>query len=60
MLSGLMVIISPVMGETINAELPVTAEVPLKAQYSADFIPILYSPPVCLASFSNLIFIFSC
>lgn len=59
MFSGLMVIMSLVMGDTINVELPVTAEVSLNAPYFADFSPILYSPLICLASFSNLIFIFS-
>lgn len=50
MLSGLMVIISPVMGDTINAEFLVTAEVTLNAQCFADFSLMLYSPLVCLAS----------
>lgn len=54
-----MVIMSPVMGDTVNVEFPVTVEVTLNAQYFADFSPVLYSPLVCLASFSNLIFSFS-
>lgn len=58
-LSGLMVIMSPVMVDTINGDFPVTAEVTLNAQCFTDFRPMLYSPLNCLASFSNLIFIFS-
>lgn len=57
-LSGLMVIMSPVMGDAVNVEFPVTAEV-TNTQYFADFSPMLFSPLVCIASFSNLIFIFS-
>lgn len=60
MLSGFMVIMIPVMGDAINVELPVTAGVTENAQYFADFSLTLYSLLVCLASFSNLIFIFSC
>lgn len=60
MLSGLVVIMSPVMGDAINIELPVTVEVTENAQYSVDFRLMLYLPLVCLASFSNVMFIFSC
>lgn len=41
------------MGDAINVELPVTAEV---TQYFADFRLTLCSLLVCLASFSILIF----
>lgn len=37
MLSGLVVIASPVMGDAVNVELPVTAEVTENAQYFAGF-----------------------
>lgn len=54
MLSGLVVVMSPVMGDAINVELPGTAEITDTAQYFADFILVLYLPLVWLASFSNL------
>lgn len=57
-LSGLVVIRSPVMGDAINVELPVTAKVTENALNFADVSFVLYSPLVCLASFSNLVFIF--
>lgn len=60
MLSGPVLIMSPVMGDAINVELPVTAEVTENAQYFADFSLMLYTPLACLAIFSNLIVIFSC
>lgn len=50
MLSGPVLIMSPVMGDAINVELPVTAEVTENAQYFADFSLMLYTPLACLAS----------
>lgn len=46
------------MGDALNVELPVTAEVTENALYFAGVSFVLYSPLVCLASFSNLVFIF--